>query len=258
MADTSTAAISSLRSRTGVSILECKKALDEAGGDEERAIELLRKSGAAQAAKKATRDQSEGLIFVDEENGTAAIVFLRCETDFVARDDNFISLGKELASTLRSEGEEATKALAEEKVTAAVQKLGENISLGEMSRLESSVLGYYVHSNGKIGVVVCLEGGSPDIARDVAMHAAAMNPSFVTPEDVPEEDVNKEKEIWKEQLAKEGKPEEIMEKIMIGKEKKFREENALTTQEFVKDPSKTVGQLLDGATISHYVRLSVE
>lgn len=115
----------------------------------------------------------------------------------------------------------------------------------------------YVHSNGKIGVVIGLSGGSEDLARDIAMHAAAMNPSYVSPDDVTPESVDKEKEIWREQLAQEGKPAEIMEKIMVGKEKKFREENALLTQEFVKDPSKLIQDLLDGSRIEEYVRVSI-
>ena len=258
MSHISTSAISSLRSRTGVSILECKKALEDAAGDEEKAIELLRKRGIALAAKKAARDQSEGLIFGKEKSGTAALVYVKCETDFVARDDNFLALGEALVSTLLADGEAAAKKLAETKVPEAVQKLGENISLGALHRIESSVLGRYVHTNGKIGVIVALEGGTAEIAKDVAMHAAAMNPRYVTPQHVPAGDIVKEKEIWKEQLSKEGKPEAILEKIMIGKEKKFREENALTTQAFVKDPGKTVTQYLNGATISRYVRIAVE
>ncbi|PIR52644.1 translation elongation factor Ts [Candidatus Peregrinibacteria bacterium CG10_big_fil_rev_8_21_14_0_10_49_10] len=257
MSAVSATAVSSLRKRTGVSILECKKALEEAGGDEEKAIEFLRKRGMAQAAKKAERDQSEGLIFAAEGDGSVAIVFLKCETDFVARDENFKALGQEIAQTLLSAGADAAAKLAEEKIPAAVQKLGENISLGEMQRVEAGTLGTYIHSNGKIGVVVGLTGGSSEIAKDVAMHAAAMNPLYVRPEDVSAEAVEAEKAIWKEQLAKEGKPEQIMEKIMLGKEKKFREENALIAQEFVKDPSKTIEQYLEGAAIEAYVRVAV-
>ena len=257
MADISAAAVSSLRGRTGVSILECKNALEEAGGDEEKAIEILKKRGIVQAAKKAERDQSEGLIFTSEGDGVIALIFLKCETDFVARDENFVALGEELVGILSSDGEEAAKALADKKMPEAVQKLGENISLGDIKRIEGSTLGYYLHSNGKIGVIVSLEGGSTEIAKDVAMHAAAMDPLYVLPDDVPTEAVESEKNVWKEQLAEKGKPEEIIEKIMIGKEKKFREENALVSQEFVKDPSKTILQHLDGATISDYVRLAV-
>ena len=250
-------AVGSLRSRTGVSILECKKALEEAKGDEEKAIEILRKKGASAVAKKAERDQSEGLIFSAVTDSKAAIVRIDCETDFVARDDNFTNTGQELADVLLSDGLEKAQAVAEEKIPALVQKLGENISLGEMKLTEAAVSGVYIHSNGKIGVAIGLSGGSVDLAKDIAMHAAAMNPLYVTPEEVTDEEVEKERDIWKEQLKNEGKPAEIMDKIMMGKEKKFREENALTTQEFVKEPGKLVGELLGDSTIVGYVRLAV-
>ncbi len=257
MSPVDAAAVASLRARTGVSIAECKKALDEAGGDEEKAIDVLRKKGIASAAKKAGRDQKEGMVFSAEGKGKVALVKLDCETDFVARDENFQALGKELAAKLLASGIDAAKAHADEKIPTLVQKLGENISVGELSLTEAAVQGVYVHSNGKIGVVVGLTGGSPELARGIAMHAAAMNPLFVKPEDVSPEAVEKEREIWKEQLAKEGKPQQIMDKIMIGKEKKFREENALLTQEFVKEPGKLIRDLLGGTDIVTYVRLSV-
>jgi elongation factor Ts len=249
--------VGSLRSRTGVSIMECKKALEESEGDEEKAIDILRKKGASAAAKKSEREQSEGSVFTASADGKAAIVRLDCETDFVARDDNYQAYGQLLADTLLSGGMDAAQALADEKIPALVQKLGENISLGEMKLTESAVSGVYLHSNGKIGVIVGLSAGSEDLAKDIAMHAAAMNPLYIKPEDVSEEEVTKEKSIWKEQLAAEGKPEEIMEKIMMGKEKKFREENALTSQEFVKEPGKLVQELLGDAEIVEYVRLAV-
>lgn len=249
--------VASLRARTGVSMMECKKALEEAGGDEEKAIEILRKKGAAAAAKKADREQSEGSVFSASKDGKAAMVTLNCETDFVARDDTFQSTGQELADSLVEKGMDATKALAEEKIPALVQKLGENITLGEMTLSEAAVNGVYVHSNGKIGVVIGLTGGSEDLARDIAMHAAAMNPMYVRPDDVTAESVEKEKEIWKEQLSNEGKPADIMEKIMMGKEKKFREENALLTQEFVKEPGKLIKDLLEGNDVAEYVRISI-
>jgi elongation factor Ts len=252
------AAVASLRARTGVSMLECKKALDESGGDEEKAIELLRKRGEAQAVKKAGRAQGEGQVFSAAENGKVALVLVRCETDFVSRSDDFQKFGADLAQLFLAEDEEGGRKSAEPKVTAAVQQLGENISLDEARVIEGSVIGHYVHSNGKIGVAVALDGGEVEAAKDAAMHAAAMNPRFVTPADVSEEDVAKEKDIWKAQLAKEGKPEAIMEKIMLGKEKKFREENALISQPFVKNPEQTVGQMLGKATVTGYARLSVD
>ncbi len=257
MTTISAAAVQSLRARTGVSILACKQALDEAGGDEEKAIEILRKRGLSQAAKKADREQSEGAIFIASNSGKAALVLLKCETDFVARDAGFRQTGQELAETSLNKGEAAAKALAEEKIPAAVQKLGENISVGEWLTAEAPVIGTYVHSNSKIGVIIGLDKGSADAAKDVAMHAAAMNPMYRTPDEVPESAVAKEKEIWSAQLAKEGKPAPIMEKIMMGKEKKFREENALVKQAFVKDPGKTVEQHIGPAKITAYMRVSV-
>ena len=246
-----------LRARTGVSINECKKALEEADGNEEKAIEILRKRGIATASKKAGRDQSEGLVFIEQSGTKAAVVTLKCETDFVARDSNFQNVGKAIVKALFAGGEAAAKKVADEQVPAAVQKLGENISLGEMQVIEAPIIGVYVHSNSKIGVVVALEGGSVDAARDVAMHGAALNPAYVRPEETDAGALEKEREIWREQLKKEGKPEAIWDKIMLGKEKKFREENALLTQPFVKDPSKTVQAYLGSAKVKTYVRMAV-
>lgn len=238
-------------------MLAVKKALDEASGDEEKAIEILRKRGEAQAVKKAARDQSEGCIFIAQEGSKAALVQLACETDFVAKGDDFQSTGKELASKALSEDADAAKSHAESIVPDLVNKLGENISFAEVKVVEGSPLGTYVHTNKKIGVIVTLEGGDETKARDVAMHAAAMAPEFVNPEDVSAEIVEKEKEIWKEQLTKEGKPAEIQEKIMMGKEKKFREESALMKQPFAKDPTMTIEKYLDGTKVVEYVRMAV-
>jgi len=257
MSSVSAQAVSSLRSRTGVSILECKKALDEADGDEEKAIDILRASGQATAVKKASREQKEGALFIATGDGKAAMLQLNCETDFVALNDDFKKLGQELAEKLLAEGTDRFVDAVADKVNQAVQQLGENISLGEIHIVEGEKIGAYVHSNNKIAVLVTLEGGDAETAKDAAMHAAAMNPLYVSPEDVSSEDVEKERLIWKEQLSQEGKPEEIMEKIMLGKEKKFREENALITQDFVKDPSKTVGDHLAGAKVVNYVRVEI-
>lgn len=256
MTNVTAAAVASLRSRTGVSMMQCKKALEEAGGDEEKAIEILRSKGEAQAVKKADREQAEGFIFTGSKGDKTALVTVHCETDFVSRSEDFQTFGSELISMALDEGD-AFETAATERVNAAIQQLGENISLGKFVVIEGPSVGAYVHTNGKIGVIVGLDGGSEEAARDVAMHAAAMNPSYVSPEEVPAEDVDKEKEIWKEQLASEGKPAEIMEKIMIGKEKKFREESALITQPFVKNPDRSVQEHLGDATVTEYVRMSV-
>ncbi|MDD5041962.1 MAG: translation elongation factor Ts [Candidatus Peribacteraceae bacterium] len=257
MTTVSASAVSSLRQRTGVSMMECKKALDEAQGNEEKAIEILRKRGIAQAAKKAARDQFEGLVFLAQNQGKAALVMLKCETDFVARDENFRKAGAALVGTLLENGDDALKTLAAQTMPELVQKLGENISIGEARLVTGSTIGTYLHTNSKIGVIIALDGGTVESARSVAMHAAAMNPTVTRPEEIQNEKVEQEKEIWREQLKKEGKPEAMFDKIMVGKEKKFREENALLKQPFVKDPTKTVEQFLGSANVTAYVRLAV-
>ena len=249
--------VSKLRARTGSGILDAKNALEEAQGDEELAIDILRKKGKAQAVKKAGREQSEGAIFIASTQNKAALVQVKCETDFVGRSDVFLTFGQDLADNLLKNGKTAFDAYAEEKVPAAVLELGENISLGDVKEVSSSVIGSYVHSNRKIGVIVGLDGGAVEQAADVAMHGAAMNPLYVLPTDVTQEAVKKEREIWVEQLSKEKKPPEIQEKIMLGKEKKFREENALMTQPFVKDQSQTVEKMLGNTKVTEYVRVSL-
>jgi elongation factor Ts len=250
-------AVAALRARTGVSILACKQALEEAQGNEEMAIEILRKRGIAQAVKKSDRAQGEGAIFVAEGSGKAALVVVRCETDFVGRSDGFVAMGNALATVLATKDAAAFKTEADTLVPEAVQKLGENISVGETMEVDAPVIGTYVHSNRKIAVIIGLDKGDATKAKDVAMHAAAMNPQYVRPEEVPSDVVEKERGIWKEQMSKEKKPAEIMEKIMLGKEKKFREENALLKQSFVKDSAQSVEQYLSGSSITAYHRIAI-
>ena len=257
MSPITAAAVQSLRARTGVSITAVKDALEEAGGNEEKAIEILRKRGISQAAKKAAREQGEGLVFMKEEGSKAAVLVLRCETDFVARDAGFQSIGSNLIEMLFSKGMDAAKAEAEKTIPELVQKLGENISVDDMHSVEAPVIGTYVHSNSKIGVIIGIDAGTKEAAKDVAMHSAALNPLYVSPEEVGMDVLEKEREIWREQLKKEGKPEAMFDKIMMGKEKKFREENSIMKQTFVKDPSKTVEQHIGPAKITAYVRVAV-
>lgn len=249
--------VSQLRARTGVGILDAKNALDEANGNEEAAIDILRKKGKAQAVKKAGREQSEGIIFVASTEKKAAIVVIKCETDFVSRSDVFQKFGKGLAAKLLAEGKSAFDAYAAEKVPAAVLELGENISLGDTKLVEAPIVGSYVHLTGKIGVVVGLKEGTKEQAADAAMHGAAMNPQYIRSSEVPPEAISKEREIWKGQMKDDKKPPEIQEKILQGKERKFREENALLSQPFVKDTSKTVEKMLGGDTVTEYVRLAL-
>ena len=226
-------------------------------GAPDKAIEILRKRGLAQAVKKADRTQNAGALFVAQSEDKAAVVSLKCETDFVARNEDFLAIGDKLAKAVLARGIDAGKKEAEAAIPAAVQKLGENITVGEVQEVGAAVIGSYVHSNRRIAVVVGLDKGTSEQAKDAAMHAAAMSPSYVYPEDVPADALEKEREIWKAQLANEKKPEAIWDKIMLGKEKKFREENALVKQPFVKDPKTTVEEHLAGAKVTSYVRLTV-
>lgn len=254
----SMASVSSLRQRTGVSISACKEALDEADGDEEKAIEILRKRGIAQAAKKAARDQGEGRVFVEYTDTKAAMLLLGCETDFVARDEGFLTLGSALVHMLFVDGFHKMEEEVGRKIPDMIQKLGENISIIKSHLIEDPVVGTYVHSNGRIGVIIGLDAGISLMAHDIAMHAAAMNPIVISPEDIPEETLSREKEIWKEQLLAEKKTPQIIEKIMHGKEKKFRSEHALLKQEFVKEPGKKIEEYLGSIHIKHYVRLEID
>ncbi len=249
--------VMALRQQTGASMMACKVALVEAGGDEEKAIDILMKKGEAKAAEKSERSANEGVVAIVTAEGKAAVVKVNCETDFVARNEEFIGFAKEIAQLALDKDADTAKAEGEEKIKPLFTKLGENISLSAVDVVEGPVVGSYVHTNNKIGVVTVLEGGTEEQARDVSMHVAAMNPAVVSPDEVTREAVDRQKAIWVYQLKEEGKPEEIMEKIMMGKEKKFREEYALVTQPFVKDSDKTVGQYLGEAKIMQFVRIAV-
>lgn len=250
--------IKELRDATGVSMMACKGALEEAGGDLETAIDLLRKKGAAKAADRADRSTAQGAIVVKSAGGKSAIVELQCETDFVAKGDDFLGLVESIADKLLK-GEIKADDRDFSEIKDAVLRLGENVQIGNMALLEGDTVGDYVHSNGKIGVLVSLKGGNPELARDIAMHIAASNPTFITPDEVSEELVKREKAIWDEQLKAEGKAGDMIEKIMMGKEKKFREENALLKQAFVKNPDKLIEQLLaeGNATVNEFVRYGI-
>ncbi|MEK7673341.1 MAG: translation elongation factor Ts [Patescibacteria group bacterium] len=247
--------IKNLRDSTGVSMTACKSALEEADGDFEKAIEVLRKKGEAKAADRSARSTGQGAIVVKSEGTKTAMVQLSCETDFVAISEEFLKLAESFADKLLSgQMKVENRDLAD--VQDAILKMGENVQIGNMALVEGAVIGEYVHSNRRIGALVALDGGTKELAKDIAMHASATNPKFTKPEEVSEELLAKEREIWTEQLKTEGKPAEIVEKIIVGKEKKFREESSLLTQAFIKDPEKTVEQLLKdaGATLKSFVR----
>ena len=245
--------VKNLREKTGAGMLDCKKALDETKGNIEEAINWLREKGISKAAKKAERIAAEGLSEAVSNDTNAVIVEVNCETDFVARNEEFKTLINTIANTLLNNDvntmEEANKLVVdnetiEEKVVAFTAKIGEKISFRRFEKLtktESQEFGIYSHMGGKITSVVVLEGNNPEVAKDIAMHVAAMNPSYLTSNDIPEDVLNKEREIIKEQSMNEGKPAEIAEKMVEGRIRKFFKEVCLVEQEFIKDPSLSVG-----------------
>jgi elongation factor Ts len=246
--------LKALRDRTGVSMTACKTALEEANGDENLAIELLRKKGEAKAAERGDRVTSNGVVAIVQDGSKAAMLALACETDFVAKNADFIKKAEDLARQVLASGEELdlNAALADLNI-----QMGEKIAVKDRKVVEASRIGSYVHLNNRIGVMVSMEGGDEEMGRDIAMHIAAMNPRQLSPDEISADLVSKEREIWTEQLKQEGKPEAIVEKILIGKEKKFREESALLTQMFVKNPEQTIQSLLNGARILSFVRFEV-
>ena len=261
------ALVKELRERTGAGMLDCKKALVETDGDIELAIENMRKSGQAKAAKKAGRIAAEGVILTKVEAGKATMLEVNCETDFVARDEGFLAFGNKLLDVAFENNLNDIEALNSAEVEggvvsevrdALVAKIGENISPRRVLTVEGDNLGAYVHG-GRIGVVAILTGGEEELAKDVAMHVAASSPQFVKPEQVPAEVVEKEKAIQIEIAMQSGKPAEIAEKMVVGRMKKFTGEISLTGQPFVKDPSVSVGDLLksNNADVVNFVRFEV-
>lgn len=272
MAAVTAAMVKELRERTGLGMMECKNALVEAGGDIEKAIDDLRKSGQAKAAKKAGRTAAEGAVVVatSDDNRHAVMVEINSETDFVARDGNFLGFADKVAQAALAAGETdvakiaglklADGASVEETRQALVQKIGENIQVRRAVSLsaEDGVIGSYVHG-GKIGVLVALKGGDATLGKDVSMHVAAVNPMVVKAEDVPAQVLDKEREIIRAQPDMEGKPDNIVDKMVGGRINKFLKEVSLNDQPFVKDPNTTVGKLVKdaGAEVAAFQRLVV-
>jgi elongation factor Ts len=245
--------VKELRERTGLGMMECKKALVESEGSVDAAIEELRKSSGLKAAKKAGRTAAEGvsLIKISDDHTVGLILEVNSETDFVARDDNFINFANDVLDAAFKKNETDVAVLMagdlEAKREALVQKIGENISVRRIVRIEGAVVSGYVHSTNKIAAVVALTAGDADLARDIAMHVAAVNPRIAKPEDMPAEELEQEKAIIKAQPDMAGKPAEIVEKMMGGRIKKYLAENSLIEQPFVKNPEQTVGQLVTAA-----------
>ncbi|GAA5647304.1 MULTISPECIES: translation elongation factor Ts [Vibrio] len=253
------ALVKELRERTGAGMMECKKALVETNGDIELAIENMRKSGAAKAAKKAGNLAAEGAIIIKDADGVAVLLEVNCQTDFVAKDANFAAFAEKVAAdALASKASvEELQAKFEEERVALVAKIGENITIRRVQYVQGAAIASYRHGE-KIGVVVAGEGDAETL-KHVAMHVAASRPEYLNPEDVPADVVEKEKAVQVEIAMNEGKPAEIAEKMVVGRMKKFTGEISLTGQPFVMEPKKSVGEILKekGATVSAFVRLEV-
>ncbi len=258
--------VKELRERTGAGMMECKKALVETGGDMDAAIELLRKSGQAKADKKSSRIAADGRVVIAVNGAKAAIVEVNSETDFVAKDENFVAFADAVAAKALDGHAENVEALLAESLddgkmieaarTELISKVGENISVRRFARIEAADhLGNYTHG-ARIGALVSLSGGDADLARDIAMHIAASKPVCIDESGVPAETLETETRIFTEQAKDSGKPAEIIEKMVTGRMLKFLKEITLLGQPFVKDPDVSVGKLLDssGATVTEFLR----
>ena len=264
------AMVKELRDRTGAGMMECKRALVETNGDIDAAVDHLRRSGLANADKKASRVAAEGMIALSlSPNGKHAVmVEANCETDFVAKNENFISFARAVAANALSEDPADVEALLSTHIGEAtveqarqilVNKIGENIQIRRFVHIfTDGTIGSYVHG-GKIGVLVDLRGGDESLARDLAMHIAALNPKFIADEDVPADTIAREKDILVAQAESSGKPAEIIEKMVSGRLRKHLAGITLLGQTFVKDPDLTVGKLMsqNNASVNRFERLVV-
>ncbi|HZJ94057.1 MAG TPA: translation elongation factor Ts [Thiopseudomonas sp.] len=265
MTQITAAMVKELRERTGQGMMDCKKALEKAGGDIEQAIDDMRASGAIKAASKAGNIAAEGAIAikVSDDNTSAVVLEVNSQTDFLALQEdfkNFVSSSLDVAFADQEMTLEGLVAARESDREALVAKTGENVNIRRLERVAGDVVGYYLHGN-RIGAVVVLDGGDAELAKDVAMHVAASNPQYLDPTQVPEDVIAKEKEIFmtlNEDKIK-GKPDNIVEKMVGGRIRKFLSDSSLVEQDFVKDPDVTVGKLVEkaGASIVSFVRFEV-
>ena len=258
--------IKKLREMTGAGMMDVKKALADAGNDEQKAIALLRERGIAKAVKKGDREAKEGIVRFVVDGNKAAIVEVNSETDFVARNSDFQALVEKLAQAALSAKTSDIETFKQftvdgekvgDLVAAAAGKIGENLVLNRVDYLEGNNVAGYVHSNGKIGVLVDLEGGDEAKAKDVALHVAAERPQFLHRDEVDSTDIEKEREILTNKALNEGKPQQIVEKIVEGQIGKFYQEKVLPEQSFVKDNSLTVQKYLGDAKVKKFVRFEI-
>lgn len=273
MATISAKLVKELREKTGAGMMDCKKALTETDGDIDKAIDYLREKGIAKAAKKADRIAAEGLVHVETKGNDAVIVEINSETDFVARNEGFQELVKKIANQVLDTKAETVEALMEttlpngksvdERIKEAISTIGEKLSVRRFAirtKTDNDAFGAYLHMGGRIGVLTVVEGSTDEeAARDVAMHIAAINPKYVSSEQVSEEEINHEREVLKQQALNEGKPENIVEKMVEGRLRKYLQEICAVDQDFVKNPDVTVEAFLKtkGGKLVDFVRYEV-
>ncbi|MFO8349129.1 translation elongation factor Ts [Staphylococcus aureus] len=273
MATISAKLVKELREKTGAGMMDCKKALTETDCDIDKAIDYLREKGIAKAAKKAGRIAAEGLVHVETKGNDAVIVEINSETDFVARNEGFQELVKEIANQVLDTKAETVEALMEttlpngksvdERIKEAISTIGEKLSVRRFAirtKTDNDAFGAYLHMGGRIGVLTVVEGSTDEeAARDVAMHIAAINPKYVSSEQVSEEEINHEREVLKQQALNEGKPENIVEKMVEGRLRKYLQEICAVDQDFVKNPDVTVEAFLKtkGGKLVDFVRYEV-
>ena len=264
------ALVKELREKTGAGMMDCKKVLTETDGDLEKAAELLREKGITKAAKKSGRVAAEGMVeaYISEDEKVGAIVEVNSETDFVAKNEEFRTFVMDVAKQIVKNNPESVEALlaepamfeegktVNEALIGKIATIGENISIRRFARFETTdgLIEKYIHGDGKIAVLVNMTSGTEELAKDVCMQIAAARPEFIDRDQVPAERVEKEKEILKIQTMNEGKPEAIAEKIVLGRINKFYQEICLVDQEFVKDPSKKVSEILKDSKVLEFAR----
>mgnify|MGYP001476331582 FL=1 len=258
--------VKELRDMTGVAMMDCKKALVECEGDIEKALDLLRSNSALKAEKKSSRVAADGILVASVNEDYATLVELNSETDFAAKDANFLSFGEKVKEYVSKNKIFDTSTLVESSLEedrkTLVQTIGENIQIRRVVTLEydsSMDIGVYIHSDTKLGSLVVVKDGSNEIAKDIAMHVSAFNPLCLSQDDIDQDVLEREKAIYQNQAQDSGKPQEIMDKMVEGKIKRFLSEVSLISQNFVKDPDITVQEYLekDGATIVSFARLKV-
>jgi len=250
--------VKELRDATGVSVMQCKNALEEASGDMEKALIILKNKSSSIAMKKADRNAKDGLIVVKESSDKALVLALHTETDFVARNADFTTLADKLATLAINEGIDSMKEKSLDMINEVVQKVGEKIELGKVSEVNGSTIGSYIH-NGKSACVVSLSGGTKELARDIAMHIAAMKPTYANKDQITDEDKTKVIEVFEKEVSSSDKPEDIKKKMLDGKISTYFKEITLMDQYFIKNPEVTIEQLLkdNNAKLESYIYESI-